>query len=553
MQAFGADFSGVRVHTDAQAHQLNQSIQAKAFTTGQDVFVRQGAYEPGSRGGQELLAHELTHVVQQKGEVVQCHNEQIEAKGIQLGQNQNVIQCDPWDQAQSQKERNLAAQQNARVEPGAAAPGIHHVAIGARFALGGQTQGQQRHIDDDMLQTLGIVLNSLPPSHINGNRALGRIVLEHANNRIPSFYDSATHQITIIVPFDAASWVYLNVTKWPLGDLATTLGASEHPAQFLTRDVVGTGSNLNKLKMVPEKFVEWMLRHEIGHSVDQAIKWHTNRHYRNPQCGAWEIHDGQAGATTEQQMGDQILQAVGINGAMRANLDAAFNPDTNAGYDRLSDAITHRNKNELNPPYRRQALQRFEATNPGGSRVVDYAEEVIRVGLNSPYENGGGINLNGRTYHHDPQQNNWVSYQSNKYALRNSNYQYQSPGEWFAETYSKYFIPPQAQWGNKVNDPQAVAWFLNNLDPVNGAGNLIAGGNLVPLPPLGGLGVPGVPVQNPAPPPTQMQAALNTLGTVSLNIATVPVSLVTRTVGTAREQRDFVKSDQNQAIAKKHT
>ncbi|WP_292736123.1 DUF4157 domain-containing protein [Nostoc sp. JL31] len=66
-QAFGADFSGVRVHTDSQADQLNQSIQAKAFTTAQDVFFRQGAYQPGSRGGQELLAHELTHVVQQGG------------------------------------------------------------------------------------------------------------------------------------------------------------------------------------------------------------------------------------------------------------------------------------------------------------------------------------------------------------------------------------------------------------------------------------------------------------------------------------------------------
>jgi hypothetical protein len=64
-QAMGADFSQVRVHTDAQSDQLNQSIQAKAFTAGQDVFFRQGAYEPGSRGGQELIAHELTHVVQQ--------------------------------------------------------------------------------------------------------------------------------------------------------------------------------------------------------------------------------------------------------------------------------------------------------------------------------------------------------------------------------------------------------------------------------------------------------------------------------------------------------
>ena len=64
-QAFGADFSGVNVHTDTKSDQLNQSIQAKAFTTGKDIFFRQGEYDPGSRGGQELIAHELTHVVQQ--------------------------------------------------------------------------------------------------------------------------------------------------------------------------------------------------------------------------------------------------------------------------------------------------------------------------------------------------------------------------------------------------------------------------------------------------------------------------------------------------------
>ncbi len=64
-QAFGADFGGVKVHTGAESDTLNRSIQARAFTTGQDVFFRQGAYDPGSRGGKELLAHELTHVVQQ--------------------------------------------------------------------------------------------------------------------------------------------------------------------------------------------------------------------------------------------------------------------------------------------------------------------------------------------------------------------------------------------------------------------------------------------------------------------------------------------------------
>ncbi len=69
-QAMGADFGGVKVHADAQSDQLNQSIQARAFTTGQDVFFRSGEYNPGSRGGQELIAHELTHVVQQSGGTV---------------------------------------------------------------------------------------------------------------------------------------------------------------------------------------------------------------------------------------------------------------------------------------------------------------------------------------------------------------------------------------------------------------------------------------------------------------------------------------------------
>jgi len=68
--ALGADFSGVRVHVDTQADSLNRSLSARAFTTGQDIFFRQGAYEPGSSSGRELIAHELTHVVQQDGEHV---------------------------------------------------------------------------------------------------------------------------------------------------------------------------------------------------------------------------------------------------------------------------------------------------------------------------------------------------------------------------------------------------------------------------------------------------------------------------------------------------
>ena len=67
-QQMGHDFSGVNIHTDSNADRLSRSIGAKAFTTGNDIFFKQGEYSPGSSDGQSLLAHELTHVVQQDGQ-----------------------------------------------------------------------------------------------------------------------------------------------------------------------------------------------------------------------------------------------------------------------------------------------------------------------------------------------------------------------------------------------------------------------------------------------------------------------------------------------------
>ncbi|MEM8641197.1 MAG: DUF4157 domain-containing protein [Cyanobacteria bacterium P01_G01_bin.54] len=108
-QAFGADFGGVRVHTDAQADQLNQSIQAKAFTTGQDVFFRAGAYQPGSRGGQELIAHELTHVVQQNTKNAEPRREAARRskKSDEIAINKapsHHIMCTKWFWSQKQNQ-----------------------------------------------------------------------------------------------------------------------------------------------------------------------------------------------------------------------------------------------------------------------------------------------------------------------------------------------------------------------------------------------------------------------------------------------------------------
>jgi len=64
---FGADFSQVRVHSDAQAVESTQVLNARAYTLGQDVVFGAGQYAPGTSEGRRLMAHELTHVVQQNG------------------------------------------------------------------------------------------------------------------------------------------------------------------------------------------------------------------------------------------------------------------------------------------------------------------------------------------------------------------------------------------------------------------------------------------------------------------------------------------------------
>ncbi|GAB4367257.1 MAG: DNA/RNA non-specific endonuclease [Elainellaceae cyanobacterium] len=83
---FNHDFSGVRVHSDRPAAHLNQQVGAQAFTHGQHIYFGQGRYQPTTPTGQRLLAHELTHVVQQTGG-------QTEAQIVQMRSTQPMLQA----------------------------------------------------------------------------------------------------------------------------------------------------------------------------------------------------------------------------------------------------------------------------------------------------------------------------------------------------------------------------------------------------------------------------------------------------------------------------
>ena len=66
-KSFGADFNNVRIHNDSEAVSMNQELHAQAFTHGRDIYFNEGKFDPNTSQGKFLLAHELTHVVQQGG------------------------------------------------------------------------------------------------------------------------------------------------------------------------------------------------------------------------------------------------------------------------------------------------------------------------------------------------------------------------------------------------------------------------------------------------------------------------------------------------------
>lgn len=133
--SLGYDFSGVRVHTGPEASAAAKSVQAQAFTVGNEVVFNEGKYNPSSADGQRTIAHELTHVVQQsKGEV----------PGESRGGGVKV--SDPSDWAEQQAE----ATADAVMSGGPASAG--HDSAGA--AAGSVQTVQREGGEEEEVQTL---------------------------------------------------------------------------------------------------------------------------------------------------------------------------------------------------------------------------------------------------------------------------------------------------------------------------------------------------------------------------------------------------------------
>jgi hypothetical protein len=161
-QRFGTDFGAVRVHTDPRADQLNRAVSAEAFTTGRDIFFSAGAFDPHGTAGRELLAHELTHVVQQQdgagaaGRVSQPHEPaEVEARrtaravlagagagALQAGGNQAVCRA-----LAHPVQREAGIFDGLAEMAGSAATAVGHLASGALDAGMSLFDAEQRRAD----------------------------------------------------------------------------------------------------------------------------------------------------------------------------------------------------------------------------------------------------------------------------------------------------------------------------------------------------------------------------------------------------------------------
>jgi Domain of unknown function (DUF4157) len=99
---FGHDFSNVRVHNDPVAAKSAQSINALAYTTGNNIVFNNGLFSPGSDSGKRLMAHELTHIVQQGGG---ANNVQRKAASTSCTANSNSAPADPAATLQAANDR----------------------------------------------------------------------------------------------------------------------------------------------------------------------------------------------------------------------------------------------------------------------------------------------------------------------------------------------------------------------------------------------------------------------------------------------------------------
>jgi hypothetical protein len=315
-------------------------------------------------------------------------------------------------------------------------------------ALSQRLQEVPRHVID----------KDIPPEHKLSHRCLNRILRGTKWFNYASAYEEENDCMVINVPLrwkskfieqDKATMdrFYIELTHgWPM------------------KASYWAPSPGKRNSMKPDKFYEWIIRHEYGHSIDKLIQF-TNRFSGNPQFGGWVRYQSaefllidmlwDMGVIQNAQDWAEIQQHRSFKAICKTLKPAAGSwcPTKNWAWHRR-------------PKGRLWKIQHEDKNTQRAFRKVCF---VIDCAINDPWLEGGVIRdnrLSGRRYHRNTKgdEREWYSYLDGAFGKRISNYQMSAPSEWFAETYAAFVgAGTKFQQLLRDRDPDTDQWFTNNL------------------------------------------------------------------------------------------
>ncbi|GAB2673712.1 hypothetical protein GCM10027271_38130 [Saccharopolyspora gloriosae] len=341
----------------------------------------------------------------------------------------------------------------------------------------GPPEGADGHFGPAVLDRIDAALASLPQGDLGPNEQLIAIEPDPSGNYTSS-YDTEDQTISIVHPIIAGGvrapdWLYARLnrgSRWQrkLMDRAAMSGMEGIGSKSDRALGIGRGERHVMAGVSDElahgNLVEWTVRHEVGHAVDEMVEWNLGL-AEQERFGGWRVH-------LDADMED-VARAVFRQAGLLAVLPATNERIAIGTLALRLGAESVREDAVGKAGWLHKYFDRFARylEPPELDRRRDLALRFIRFALAQPWslDDGGAsvLDVGGRTYHVD-QHGKWVSYsteQRSSHAL--SNYQFSNPQEWFAEAYAAYY-DPKSGVGDRLS-PEVRAWFAARGAAAGGA------------------------------------------------------------------------------------
>ncbi|MGW0812776.1 WXG100-like domain-containing protein [Streptomyces viridiviolaceus] len=369
------------------------------------------------------------------------HNTGSPSRMLQLGSGGHGVGGLLWNQGVVERERALSAQYGVAIGPSSGRPNTH--------------------FSHSTLTRIEGVLAGLPADHLRGMVAI--TPGPASDGGLTSEYDPNHQTVVVVAPYGLPSWIMNQFNRgsaWQRGAMdwaamSEYRGFSSGGDRALglagqRRQVMGGVSDV----LAQGNFMKWLLRHEIGHHVDQLSNWMRDL-IEQPHFGGWRVY----GAGGYIMVVRNVLQKHGL---------------TDLGETRGRNGLTLLSEvaSAFSPRQQPDRTQLFTALRAAFSdQSPDFRnrlERVIRFGqlaFAHPWmlDDGGGdvLDIDGRI-HHVSNDHQWISYlRSERDHHAVSNYQFSKPVEWFAEAYAAFYDPDPAP--RLRMNPRTVHWFTSEL------------------------------------------------------------------------------------------